>query len=189
MANQPYSPTTPPFPEPCDDTCQKDKKLVDLKKDMDSIDPEKEPARYEKSRVAYYTLLNGPGWLVQEKRRIAKEDVEPITTSYKTKFDALNEEIKSQADFVMLANDFKVQTKIQEEDNGYLQKQLMIEKDRSNVENRLSELNASGTTSYAWMSWVVDILITILAVFVLYKLYLRFGSNFHMSSSPVLTST
>ena len=89
MGNQPSSPTPappsasppsiPPLPPPCDLQCQKEKQLVLLKQNLDAANKQSDPEGYEKARIAYFTLLNGPGWLAQEKQRIAKQEVEPTT--------------------------------------------------------------------------------------------------------------
>lgn len=189
----------PPLPPPCDLKCQKQKDLALLKKNLDSIDPEQDPIGYEKARIAYFTLLNGPGWLAQEKSRIAKEEVEPVTSGYLTKFNALKGEQQSQQIFENLADALRAQEMADEKENTYLEKQLMIQQDKAAVSNRLAELNAgtpyttsapTPSGSSQWISWAVDIVIALLALFVLYKAYTRFFGNAKVSpTSPDLTST
>jgi hypothetical protein len=84
MGNQPSAPPSappspsPPLPPPCDPNCQKQKDLALLKVALDTAteNQDQDPAGYEKARIAYYTLLNGQGWLNTEKQRIATEDVQ-----------------------------------------------------------------------------------------------------------------
>lgn len=178
----------PPLPPPCDLECQKQKKLVTLKQDFDAKDPEKDPEGYEKARIAYYTLLNGPGWLAQEKHRIAKEEVEPVTASYQQQYDALNGEKQTQSIFTTLERGLKAQLGADEGDSSFLEKQLQTEKDKAQTLDRMVDLGGS-PTSYAWVSWVIDIIITLLAIFVAYKAYSRFFASTSVNPVSDLTST
>lgn len=176
----------PPLPPPCDLECQKQKKLALLKKDFDSRDPKTDPEGYERARIAYYTLLRGQGWLAQEKNRVAKEEVEPVLTSYRQKYDALKGEQQVHGTFKELADVVKLQTETTEEDSDQLKKYLQSESDKTEVLDRSNQLG--GIPSSYW-GWVVDILITLLGLFVAYKLYTRFVGNTTLTPSPVLTST
>lgn len=204
MGNQPSVPVpqpptlpanvVPPLPPPCDLECQKQKQLTLLKQNMDAVDPEQDPAGYEKARIAYFTLLNGPGWLAQEKNRIASEEVEPVLESYQKQYDALKGEQQSQTIFKNLADALKSQENADAQGNAYLQKQLMLEKDKAQTADRLNQLTAG--TSYTppetnkYISWAIDIVIAILGLFVLYKAYTRFFGQVSMSPAvPDLTST
>jgi hypothetical protein len=199
MGNQPSSPQPsppapdvpqlPPLPPPCDMECQKQKDLALLKQNLDSTDPVSDPSGYEKARISYFTLLNGPGWLAQEKGRIAKEDVEPVLSSYTTQFNSLKGEQQSQGTFTKLANVLKSQQAADEQSNSFLKKQLISEKDKAQVSDRLSQLGAPSSSS-SYVPWIIDILITLLAIFVAYKGYLRFfGTNRVSPDVPVLSST
>lgn len=198
MGNQPSSPQTPtatsvsvppPLPPQCDLDCQKQKKLTLLKQALDAADPIKDPDGYEKARIAYFTLLNGPGWLANEKHKIASEEVEPVLKSYKQQYDALQGEIQSQGVFKNLADMLKSQESSDEQSNAFLKESLESEKDKARVADRLNELGGPSQTS-SYMSWIVDFVIAILGFFVVYKLYMRFSSPTIMSQSlPVLSST
>jgi len=199
MGNQPSSPQPsppapdvaqlPPLPPPCDMECQKQKDLALLKQKLDSTDPESDPSGYEKARIAYFTLLNGAGWLAQEKGRIAKEDVEPVLSSYTTQFNALKGEQQSQSTFTKLANVLKSQESADEQSNSFLKKQLQSEKDKAQVSDRLNQLGAPSSVSN-YIPWIVDIIITLLGLFVIYKGYTRFFGTIQVSPDvPVLTST
>lgn len=203
MGNQPSGPTQPPvsqspaqllppLPPPCDMECQKQKKLVLLKQAYDSANQETDPVGYEKARIAYFTLLNGPGWLAQEKHRIASQEVEPILKSYREQYNTLKGEQQSQSIFKNLADALTAQEGADKQSNSFLQKQLTIEKDKANTLDRLNQLNTG--TPYSnpqmgqYLSWLIDAIITILAIFVGYKVYDKFFGKFSMSSSPDLTS-
>jgi len=179
MGNQPSAPqqaSLPPLslpPPPCDLACQKEKDLAILKTTLDNSDKDTDPVGYEKARIAYYTLLNGQGWLNTEKQRIAKEEVEPIVSSYNTKYAALKGEQQSQSAFVSLANNLKAQQASGLEENAFLQKQLNKDKDRVDVLNRLSSFS---TPAVSYIPILVDIVIGILMLVVLYLGFTKFSS-------------
>ena len=192
MGNKPSSPqpsaapqatpmTIPPLPPPCDMECQKQKNLALLKSALDSADENKEqdPAAYEKARIAYYTLLNGQGWLQSEKQRIAKQDVEPLVKSYIAKFNALKGEQQTQNVFVNLQSVLKTQEESDLADNSFFKKQLEKEKSQTDVLNRLSSLQPGSTSSFYFLSYIpilVDIVIMLLALVVLYLLVTKFSN-------------
>ena len=182
----PPPPPPPPLPPPCDLDCQKQKQLTLLKSALDQEDEGTES--YEKARIAYYTLLNGQGWLNTEKQRIATEVVEPVLKQYKTNYDALKGEKKSQTLFMNVSNALKSQEQADESTNAFLKKEMVSEKDKADVLNRLNELNAGTPVSQpaptSYIPILVDLFIALLAIGVLYFGYTkldaikqRFGST------------
>jgi hypothetical protein len=178
MGNQPSAPpppppqatptSIPPLPPPCDLQCQKDKQLALLKTTLDNTDPVNDPENYEQARIAYFTLLNGQGWLNSEKSRIATEEVQPVLKDFSSKFDALKGEQKSQKMFTKMADVLKAQETADKSSNDFLNKQLMAEQDKANVSDRLNELNS---TSSSYISTGVDVLILLLAISVSWSVY------------------
>jgi len=186
MGNQPSAPSPPtpppiappPLPPPCDLNCQKQKQLALLKSAMDQ--EEEGTEAYEKARIAYYTLLNGQGWLNTEKQRIATEVVEPVLKQYKNNYDALKSEKKSQAIFTNLSDMLKSQEEADQSTNVFLKKEMTAEKDRADVLNRLNDLSIGTPVSEpqptgfsAYMSIFVDVLIALLAIGVIYFGYTK----------------
>lgn len=202
MGNQPSAPTPapiqatgspappPPLPPQCDMQCQKEKQLALLKSAMDSTNPDSDPAGYEKARIAYFTLLNGPGWLAQEKSRIAKEEVEPVLSSYRTQFNAMKGEQQTGHIFSNLATALNSQQIADEQSNQYLKKQLTAEKDKAQTSDRLVQLSGTTAQPSPYISWAIDIILALLGLFVAYKIYIRFFGSVTISESlPDLTST
>ena len=190
MGNQPSSPPSapapptspPPLPPPCDLNCQKQKNLALLKTAMDQAEAniEQDPDGYEKARIAYYTLLNGQGWLTTEKQRIAKQVAEPVIKQYQNSYDSLKGEKKSQDIFTNLSNMLSSQEEADQSTNLFLKKEMIADKDRADVLKRLNELNSgtpvsqpSPTGFSAYMSIIVDVLIALLAIGVLYTGYTK----------------
>jgi hypothetical protein len=171
--------------------CQKQKNLDLLRKAMEETDKDTDPEGYEKARIAYNTLLNGQGWLQGEKQRIGREEVLPVIDNYKTTYESLKADKTSQSMFVNLSNILTGQEQADSADNQFLQKQLMKEKDRADVLNRMSELNA-GTPeappqisgAYTYIPIVIDIVIVILAISVLYFGFTKFITPKSVSIIP-----
>uniref|UniRef100_A0A6C0JZD1 Uncharacterized protein n=1 Tax=viral metagenome TaxID=1070528 RepID=A0A6C0JZD1_9ZZZZ len=171
----------PPLPPPCDLECQKQKDLALLKKALDDSDPVKDPAGYQKARVAYMTLLNGAGWLSTEKNDIAQKDVQPILKEYRTKYESLKEE---QSIFTKFANSLKKQEAGEEESNRFLNKQLEHEKDQAQILNRLNQFGASSFSWQPYIQWGIDILITIALLYVAYLAYTKFFVSYTSTIPP-----
>jgi len=173
----PAPPPPPPLPPPCDLECQKQKDLALLKTALDTAaeNQDGDPAGYERARIAYYTLLNGQGWLDTEKQRIAKEEVEPVVKSYNTNYALLKDEQQSQSVFVNLANNLKAQEAGDMQDNAFLQKQLNKEKDKAAVLNRLSLFNTPASSDYSYIPIIIDIIIALLMMGVLYFGFTKFN--------------
>jgi hypothetical protein len=189
MGNQPSAPPStsppapppPPLPPPCDPNCQKQKDLALLKVALDTAteNQDQDPARYEKARIAYYTLLNGQGWLNTEKQRIATEDVQPVLNKYNTQYNTLKSEKQSQSIFTNLSNALKAQEGADTADNAFLRKQLINDKDKLDVINRLNLLIAGtpeSPQSGSYIPLIIDILIGILIIGVLYIGFSKFES-------------
>lgn len=153
MGNQPSAPqqpapqqpaAPPPLPPVCDTECQRQKKLSGLKAAFDekTTTRDSDPEGYEQARIAYFTELNGQGWLAQEKQRIASEEISPVINTYRQQYDSLKGEVKNQGVFVNLMSMLKADEDQDTQELGGLTKKLQSEKDKADTLNRLNELNA-----------------------------------------------
>jgi hypothetical protein len=186
MGNQtslPSSPQTkpppiPPLPPPCDMECQKQKNLNLLKAALDAAEENKEddPTGYKKARIAYYTLLNGQGWLQTEKQRIAKHEVEPLLQSYTMKYNTLKNEQQSQKVFANLHSILKSQEDADISDHSFFKKQLEKEKSQTDVLNRLNNLQSGSNIVSSLFPLLIDFVIFLLALIVLYLLFVKFSN-------------
>jgi hypothetical protein len=177
--SSPPPPAPPPLPPPCDPDCQKQKNLVLLKSALDAIDENQDPEGYQKARIAYFTLLNGQGWLNTEKQRIATEEVQPVLNNYTTQYNSLKGEKQSQSVFTNLSKALIVQEAVDGSDNAFLKKEMAIEKDKADVLNRMNDL-ANGTPespqSGSYIPLIIDIIIGILIIGVLYLGFMKIDS-------------
>jgi hypothetical protein len=175
-APQPSSPQPQPMPPPpvCDAACHKQKLLSGLKTNLDQKEQTKDqdPEGYEQARIAYYTALNGDGWLSKEKERIAKNEISPKITEYSKQYEDLKKQQQSQQVFVNLMNSLQTQEIEDEQDLHFLKKQVQSEKDKADVLNRLTVLGGQPTTTYS--NIILDIVLAILGLGILYMLYKKF---------------
>ena len=191
MGNQPSAPSQPssqqvpaappPLPPVCDAECQRQKKLSGLKAALDEKTTTKDtdPEGYEQARIAYYTELNGQGWLAQEKQRIASEEIAPVMNTYRQQYDSLKGEVKNQGVFVNLMNMLKADEDRDTQELGGLTKKLQSEKDKADTLNRLNELSQQPVQASPKLSF--NIWYILIAVVVLGGIYMIF---FRRSSTP-----
>lgn len=165
-------PQAPPLPPTCDLKCQKEKDLALLKKALDKAAETKDtdPDSYEKARIAYFTLLNGQGWLTQEKQKIASQEVQPLLESYRKQYEKLKGEQQSQDMFDKLSKTLK--SKANDQTTDFLQKELDKERSKAQALDRMNELNSgtpySPTPVQQYISIMIDIVIVILIIAGLY---------------------
>jgi len=150
-------------PPTCDSECMNKKELDGLKARMDSATT---PADREQARLAYNTKLYGQEWLQKEKERIAKEEVEPMLMDYRTRFDALKQQQKTQSMFVTLMNQNM-------SDSDFVDQKLRKQKSNTSALVRLNELTP--TDAYFWFfPLLLDGLLVVLGLVVVYLVYSKF---------------
>lgn len=185
MGNQPSAPAPsssappqlapPPLPPVCDAPCQRQKLLTGLKATLDQKEQtqSQDPEGYEQARIAYYTALNGDGWLAQEKQRIAQDEISPKITGYTNQYNELKNKQSTQQVFVNLMGALEADQAGDEKDLEYLKKQVQEEKDRAAVLNRLAVLGGSSSPSYAPI--ILDVVLALLGLGIVYMLYTKFS--------------
>ena len=144
----------------CDAECMKGKTLAGLKAKMDSS---KSPEDREQARLAYFTTLNGQGWLQKEKERIAKLEVEPMLADYRTKFDALKQQQKTQSMFVTLMNQNM-------SDSHFVDEKLKKQESNTGALVRLNELTPA-EAYFTFFPLLLDILLVVLGLVFVYLAY------------------
>ena len=200
MGNVPTAPlpsntpaTDVPIAPFCDAECQKQKNLQDLKAALDQAELNKitDPEGYEQARINYYTALNGQGWLASEKERIAKEEVAPVLLDYNNKYADLIGEKNSQKAYIEVASALKSQEANDAADVKLLKKEYEKQQDKTEVFNRMSQLQSpppvSSSPSFIskYLYIILDAIIAILGLVVLVQLYIK-GSSYFSSSSQSL---
>jgi len=181
----------PPLPPVCDADCQRQKKLEGLKTTMDqkALTQATDPEGYEQARIAYFTQLNGQGWLAEEKQRIANQEISPKVTQYTNQYEQLKSQQQNQQVFLNLMNALKAEESQDETDLGYLEKKANQEEDRADVLNRLAVLNEGSAVPTNYWPTVLQVAIAILALAIVYLLYSKFSTikgYFTSSQSSVI---
>ena len=138
---------------------------------------DKSPEAYQQARTNYYTMVKGPEWLGEEKERVAKVEVEPELSKYRSTYDTLasrqqqqqrtQDIMNSVKDGVLtLKDDFQYTTGIFKEQIDNLKNQINIERrGRGKVED-------AGTGFYKWVDALLNLFIIaglLYAVFVFWK--------------------
>jgi hypothetical protein len=168
----PQPPPPPPLPPVCDLDCQRQKDLAVLKTALDNANKTTDPAGYNKARVAYYTLLEGPGWLDKERKTLAQNEVLPILNNFNSQFDSLKKEEESNKMFVNLADSLRAKSEADDYDSQYLKRVLEAETDKARVEARTNELNFN---SGSYLPFLMDALIALLLISVAFLLIAKFS--------------
>ena len=174
-APPPPPPPAPPIPAECDMDCQRNKRLADLKTALNLATENKDtdPEAYERARIAYNTQLQGQGWLVGEKQRIAKQEVEPTLTKYNSQYGSLKAQQQTQGVFKTLEDALTAQVGADEESNMFLKKQQMMERDAALRLDRLNQLGAPAGPLINWLGIGIDFVITILALVLLFLIFTK----------------
>lgn len=168
----------PPLPPVCDADCQRQKKLEGLKLTMDqkALTQATDPEGYEQARIAYFTQLNGQGWLAEEKQRIANQEISPKVTQYTNQYEQLKSQQQNQQVFLNLMNALKAEESQDETDLAYLEKKANEEKDHADVLNRLAVLNeTSAPVATNYWPTILQVAIGILALAIVYLIYSKFS--------------
>ena len=147
----------------CGPDCLKERKLKALKTAMDA-----DPSNVQ-TRTDYYTVLNGPDWLADHKKSMAKHEIEPVLTKYRTQFDQLNEQLNSQSQYTDLAKALK-------SDGGmpYLMKDYEAEKSKADVLNHQWKLTGKTQTEIDLWGIFLYFIIAVLGVALLYLGYAKY---------------
>lgn len=144
----------------CDSECMKGKTLAGLKAKLDSS---KNPADREQARLAYFTMLNGQDWLQKEKERIAKLEVEPALADYRTRFNALKQQQKTQSMFVTLMNQNM-------SDSHFVDEKLKKQESNTGALVRLNELTPA-EAYFSFFPLLLDVLLVVLGLTFAYLVY------------------
>ena len=147
----------------CDLKCQKQKQLDGLESAMKAAE-KTDPESYEKARIQYYTLKEGQGWLEQEKRKLAEKEIEPVLKGLDSKYQELKNKLREK---------HTTAEPIQTEDSLYMKHQLMKERDKVGVVQRLSQFGTSSVGMSSWLSTTLDVVIAVLCLFIGYSAFKR----------------
>ena len=127
---------------------------------------DKSPQAYQDARVRYYTLLNGEGWLEEEKARITNAEALPKVAQYLTTYEDLNTRVQQQQKtndvvngvkdkLISMKDDFKMTTDVFSKQIADLKNQIEIEKKAGQIK--------TGTVM-EWMGFLLNVLLVVTAI-------------------------
>lgn len=182
------SPPPPPIPV-CDANCERQKRLTALKQQLDIATANRvsDPEAYQRARLYYYSVLEGPEWWNKEKERIGLEEVGPAVSQLNEKYQSLINEKKNQASFLGLLDVLRAENDQNKQELKYIYDQTAQNTDIKNTVDRMNELG--GTTSIdpigSFYPLLFQALIAILSIIILVLLYRRFVPPITTPSVPV----
>lgn len=138
--------------EACDTNCQKKKTLQKLLAEYEraSNNAGKDPEGYEKAKIAYFSLRDGPEWLHDYKQFKAERDATQMLKKYKTKLPPIRD------------------TTITEDDYTFAKTLLQEKEDKSDVSWRMYEFSNSSTSWIVYFQYGLEI---VLVLYICYKLF------------------
>lgn len=169
-------------------TVAKDVQLADAFKDLQLAENvrDKSPQAYQDARIRYYTLLNGEGWINEEKSRVLQGEVAPKIASYMTSYQDIttrrNQQqktmdiVKAVKDKVVsMKDDFKMTTNVFSKQINELKSQIEIEKRRSLAEKEETS---------SWIHMVVNVLLIVFAIAAILVIVRKLSSTTTSTYTP-----
>jgi len=152
------------------------------------------PDAYQKARTAYYTLLKGDTWLEDEKKRIARSEVDPEIQKYRNNYVSLMSQMDQQTQAYDTMQAIKDKVFRVKDDLTYSADLLMgqVQKIRSQImlDRRKREEGDAAPSWFGWADTALNVLLVVALIaaswFVVQKLRTPAGSPpaFTEAASP-----
>ena len=138
------------------------------------------PDAYQAARTAYYTLVNGPAWVEQEKNRIANVEAQPIVNGYVARYNDIQAKKNQQQSTIEVVDGVRDKILTVKDDLVFsvstFQKQIDDIKNQIN-KNRVKQVQTIAATS-SWvdtfLNWVIA-LVTLIAIVLLGRRFMTKG--------------
>lgn len=138
------------------------------------------PDAYQAARTAYYTLVNGPAWVEQEKARIANVEAQPIVNGYVARYNDIQAKKNQQQSTIEVVDGVRDKILTVKDDLVFsvstFQKQIDDIKNQIN-KNRVKQAQTIAATS-SWvdtfLNWVIA-LVTLIAIVLLGRRFMTKG--------------
>jgi hypothetical protein len=168
------------IPPLCDVDCQNKKQLRLLKDAHD-----KDPTNLQK-RTTYYTAKEGQGWLVNEKKRVAKEELDSVLTKYSADYEEVKTKLSSNKALLDMTKGISSQEKDSESNVQFLNTEVGKIKDKTNILNRQLEL---GGLTPSYIQYIIDAVYLVLGLLILFLIFSKmdiFKSYFTSATQNVV---
>jgi hypothetical protein len=156
-----------------DGNIDKDKKIAEAFRKLQEAENTRDvaPQAYQAARIEYYTLLKGQGWLEEERRRIARTEVDPVVNAYMNRYTDVRDRLKQQTKTIDIVNAVKDNLlDIQDEFGnvvGVFRKQLNEVKNQINIERTKKTEEVSSIWNFVGIA--LNILIVAALVFAIFS--------------------
>lgn len=156
----------------------KEQKLTDAFKDLQKAENARDqsPEAYQAARTAYYTLVKGVDWIIEERQRIAKADVNPEVRKYQDAVNAANLRTQEQQKTIDVINGIKDKVLSIRDDFRYsvntFSDQLEKVKIQLNMENRSRKKEKN--TTWEWIDLILNALLVAVLIYAIYTLGRRY---------------
>lgn len=135
------------------------------------------PDAYQAARTAYYTLVNGPAWVEQEKARIANVEAQPIVDGYVARYNDIQAKKNQQQSTIEVVDGVRDKILTVKDDLVFsvstFQKQIDDIKNQIN-KNKVKQAQTIAAAS-SWvdtfLNWVIA-LVTLVAIVLLGRRFL-----------------
>lgn len=154
----------------------KSQKISDAFSDLQKAENARDesPEAYQVARTAYYTLIKGPGWIEEERLRIAKAEVEPVVQRYRTNATQIANQSQQQARIYDVVNGVKDKVVSLKDDFTYsvrtLGKQVQNVKDQIALDSR-KRIAEAETPTWSWVDVLLNIILAGALLYAAYILY------------------
>lgn len=121
------------------------------------------PQAYQDARVRYYTLVNGDGWVDEEKARITNAEVMPKIAQYMASYQDMNTRINQQQQTLDVVNNVSDKVLSMKDEFAYatntFAKQIDELKNQINIERKGRKKD-----NQSWMDFLLNILIVVAGI-------------------------
>lgn len=136
------------------------------------------PQAYQQARSGYYTLLKGDKWKDEERQRLLKAEVEPITTKFEETKNTALRQFENQRKTVDVVNGLKDKVLSLKDEVKYaadtFKGQLNKVQDAINRERR-GRVGETKVSFWDWLDTILNVLIVSGLLYLIYTLYRKYS--------------
>ena len=165
----------------------RDKQIQDAFKALQDAENvrDQSPSAYQAARTAYYSLVNGPQWINEERQRVSAAEVGPEIQKYRDSVAAINLRKQEQQKTIDIVNGIKDKVLSLKDDFQYsvntFGDQLEKVKIQLAMENRSREKEADKT--WVWVDLILNVLLVAALVYAVYTMARRYYLTWRRSAA------
>jgi hypothetical protein len=148
------------------------------------------PDAYQQARTAYYTLLKGESWRQEEKNRIAKAEVDPLITQYRSSRDAAKKEFDAQRQTIDVVNGLKDKVLTLKDEVKYAATTLkdQVEKVQNQInKERRGRQKETVISFWSWLDTLMNVVIVAALLYAIVVIYPKAMKYMYPKPAPGIT--